>query len=126
STQTIDSGTAAVGTYAGMVAATGTSNTPCTTAALSVNPPPPPNDFSITANPNSLTVNQGASGNSTISTTVTSGNPQSITLSTNGCPTGATCNFGTNPIQSGGSSTLTVGAETVAPDTYTITNTRAG
>src|SRR3989442_779577 len=62
---------------------------------LSNCPPAPTNDFSISASPSSLTVNQGASGTSTISTTVTSGNPQSITLSTNGCPTGASCNFET-------------------------------
>src|SRR3989475_99195 len=126
STLTINSGTAAGGTYTVTVTGAGTSNTHSTTVALTVNGPPPPNDFSISANPNSLTVNQGASGNSTISTTVTSGNPQSITLSTNGCPTGASCNFGTNPIQSGGSSTLTVGAGTAAPGTYTITVTGTG
>src|SRR5438132_1001416 len=126
STLTINSGTAAGGTYTVAVTGAGASNTHSTTVALTVNGPPPPNDFSISANPNSLTVNQGASGNSTISTTVISGNPQSITLSTSGCPTGASCTFGTNPIQSGGSSTLTVGAGTAAPGTYTITVTGTG
>src|SRR6267143_1088700 len=85
STLTINSGTAAGGTYTVTVTGAGTSNTHSTTVALTVNGPPPPDDFSISANPNSLTVNQGASGNSTISTSVTSGNPQSVTLSSSGC-----------------------------------------
>ena len=93
---------------------------------LSNCPPAPTNDFSISASPSSLTVNQGASGTSTISTTITSGSAQSVTLSTSGCPSGASCTFSPNPIQSGGSSTLTVGAGTAAPGTYTITVTGTG
>src|SRR5882762_6064558 len=126
STLTINSGAAAGGTYTVTVTGAGTSNTHSTTVALTVNGPPPPDDFSISANPNSLTVNQGASGNSTISTSVTSGNPQSVTLSSSGCPSGASCTFGTNPIRSGGSSTLTVGAGTAPPGMYTITVTGTG
>src|SRR3989442_8498063 len=93
---------------------------------LSNCPPAPTNDFSISASPSSLTVNQGASGTSTISTTITSGSAQSVTLSTSGCPSGASCTFSPNPIQSGGSSTLTVGAGTATPGTYTITVTGTG
>src|SRR3989475_1005488 len=127
STLTINSGTAAGGTYTVTVTGAGTSNTHSTTVALTVNGPPPPNDFSISANPNSLTVNQGASGNSTISTTVTSGNAQSITLSASGMPAGTTATFATNPINSGGSSLLTLATSATTPaGTYTITVTGAG
>src|SRR3989449_1062609 len=127
STLTINSGTAAGGTYTVTVTGAGTSNTHSTTVALTVNGPPPPNDFSISANPNSLTVNQGASGNSTISTAVTSGNPQSITLSASGMPAGTTATFATNPINSGGSSLLTLATSATTPaGTYTITVTGAG
>jgi len=68
-------------------------------------------DFSISANPNSLTVQPGRLGKQAPSRRASRrGNPQSVTLSSSGCPSGASCTFGTNPIRSGGSSTLTVGA----------------
>jgi hypothetical protein len=89
--------------------------------------PPPTNDFSISANPSSLTVTQGGNATSTISTTVTSGNSQSVTLSASGLPSGATAVFNPNPINSGSSSTLTI---TTAPSTptgtYTVTVTGTG
>src|SRR5258705_7315963 len=47
-------------------------------------------DFSISASPSSLTPAQGAGGSSTISTAVTSGSPQAITLSLSGAAPGAT------------------------------------
>ena len=42
--------------------------------------PPPPDDFSLAANPSTVTVTAGQNGTSTISSTVTSGNPQTVTL----------------------------------------------
>ena len=88
---------------------------------------PPPNDFSISANPSSITLTQGQSGTSTISTVITSGSSQSVTLSASGLPSGATASFNPNPINSGSSSTLTITtASTTPPGTYTVTVTGTG
>jgi hypothetical protein len=84
-------------------------------------------DFSIAANPNSVTVYAGDSAQSTISTTVTKGNPQTVTLSASGLPTGATASFNPNPIQSGQSSTLTIDTtQATPPGTSTVTVTGTG
>ena len=47
-------------------------------------------DFSISASPASLSVTQGASGSSTISTAVTSGSAGTVSLTVSGTPAGAT------------------------------------
>ncbi len=87
----------------------------CTTA---------PSDFSIGASPSSLSVAQGSSGTSTISTAVTSGSAQAVSLSASGQPAGTTVGFSPSTVTAGGSSTMTVnvGAST-APGAYTITVT---
>jgi hypothetical protein len=85
--------------------------------------PPPPNDFSIGANPTSLTLAQGVAGGSTISTAVTSGSAQTVNLSVSGTPSGATASLSPTSVTAGGSSTLTVNAGTAAPGTYTLTVT---
>ena len=89
--------------------------------------PPPPSDFSISAAPSSVTVQQGGSGGSTISTAVTSGSAQTVALSASGQPAGTTVGFSPASISSGGSSTMTitVGAAT-ATGPYTITITGTG
>lgn len=85
------------------------------------------NDFSISANPSSLTVTQGNSANSTISTVITSGVSQSVSLSASGLPSGATASFSPNPINSGSSSTATISTAAGTPTgTYTITVTGTG
>jgi hypothetical protein len=84
------------------------------------------NDFSIAANPSSLTVIQGTSGTSAINTAVTSGGAESVSLSISGVPSGASASFSPNPITSGGSSTLTISGGTAAPNTYTLTVTGTG
>ena len=85
------------------------------------------NDFSVSANPSSLSVAPGASGSSTISTAVTSGSAQSVSLSASGQPSGTTVGFSANPITAGGSSTMTVNVGSgTAPGTYTITVTATG
>jgi hypothetical protein len=87
----------------------------------------PTNDFSISASPSSASVNAGSSATSTISTAVTSGSAQSVTLSTTGLPAGATANFSTNPVTSGGSSTMTVTTSSSTPGgTYPVTVTGTG
>ena len=88
---------------------------------VSLGAPPPP-DFTIAANPAGLTVAQGSSGTSTISTTAVN-SAGTVNLTTSGCPTGATCTLNPTSVTSGGSSTLTVSAGTAAAATYTVTVT---
>jgi hypothetical protein len=86
-------------------------------------------DFTISASPSSVTVQQGKSGTSTISTTALNSFNNAITLSASGQPSGVTVTFGTNPIPAPGTGsslmTMAVGAS-VAPGTYTITVTGVG
>src|SRR5205814_1967810 len=73
--------------------------------AVSGSTPPPPSDFSISASPSSLSVAQGSSGSSTISTAVTSGSAQSVALSASGQPPGTTVSFDPASVNAGGSAT---------------------
>ena len=81
------------------------------------------NDFSISANPASLTLGPGASGTSTISTAVTSGSAETVALTVSGTPAGASASLSPTSVTAGGSSTLTVNAGTAAAGTYTLTIT---
>ena len=72
----------------------------------------PANDFSIAANPSSITVNAGQSGTSTISTTVTSGSAQTVNLSASGLPAGATATFNPVSVTAGGSCSEVIDLET--------------
>src|SRR2546422_1437088 len=83
-------------------------------------------DFSISASPSSLTLARGAGGSSTISTAVTSGSAQAITLSVSGTPAGATASLSPTSITAGGSSTLSVNAGTAAAGTCTLVVTGTG
>ena len=125
STLTIGAGTAAAGTYTVTVTGTGTSATHSTTISLTI--APPPNDFSISANPTSVSIQQGSSGPSTISTAVTSGSAQNVSLSATGLPAGATASFNPTAVTAGNSSTMTIATSgTTAPGTYTVTVTGTG
>jgi hypothetical protein len=84
------------------------------------------NDFSMSASPTSLSLAQGANGTSTISTAVTSGSAQSVSLSVSGVPSGATASLSPTSVTAGGSSTLTLNAGTAAAGTYTLTVTGTG
>ena len=81
------------------------------------------NDFSIGANPTSFSVQQGASGTSTISTAVTAGSAGTVSLSVSGVPSGASASLSPTSITAGASSTLTFSAGTAATGTYTLTVT---
>ncbi|HEY5516610.1 MAG TPA: hypothetical protein VIK12_10440 [Pengzhenrongella sp.] len=87
----------------------------------------PPNDFSISASPSSLSVTQGSSDTSTISTALVSGSAESITLSASGLPSGVTVTFNPTSVSAGGSSTLTLTASGTAtlggPVAVTVTGT---
>lgn len=84
------------------------------------------NDFSMGANPSSATVTAGSSATSTISTVVTSGSAQTVALTANGLPTGASASFNLSSVTAGGSSTLTITTSSstpTGPSTVTVTGT---
>ncbi|EST20059.1 carbohydrate binding domain-containing protein [Streptomyces roseochromogenus] len=86
-------------------------------------------DFSLSLAPGSASVAQGGSATATVSSAVTSGSAESVSLSASGAPSGVGVSFSPASITSGGSSTLTatVGSS-VAAGTYpiTVTGTAAG
>ena len=86
-------------------------------------------NFTISASPASLTIQQGNQGMSTITTTISGGFNSAITLSSSGVPSGTTVSFNPDPIPAPGSGsstmTITVGSSTL-PGTYPITVTGNG
>jgi hypothetical protein len=90
---------------------------------------PSSSDFSIADSPTSLSLVQGTSGNSTITTAASGGFNSAISLSASGLPAGATATFTPTSIAAPGSGsstmTITAGASTPA-GTYTITITGTG
>jgi hypothetical protein len=76
--------------------------------------------YSLSANPNTLTITQGSHGTSTITVTPADGFSGSVTLSASGLPSGVTAGFGTNPTTSTSILTLTASA-TAATGTSTVT-----
>jgi subtilase family serine protease len=85
--------------------------------------------FTIAASPTSVSVVQGSSGTSTISTTVSGGFSSAVALTASGQPAGVTATFSPTSIAApgSGSSVLTLAvASTVATGTYTITVTGSG
>ena len=115
------------GTSTVTVTGTGMSVTHSTSLSLTVTSVTG-NDFSISANPGTVTVNPGGSGTSTISTAVTSGSAQSVSLSASGLPSGATASFNPTSVTAGGSSTLTIttaGSTPTGTSTVTVTGTGA-
>jgi subtilase family serine protease len=85
--------------------------------------------FAIAASPASVSVVQGSSGNSTITTTVSGGFGSAIALTASGQPTGVTVTLNPTSIAApgSGSSTLTMAvASTTVAGTYTITVTGIG
>jgi len=80
--------------------------------------------FTLSASPASLSVLQGNSGTSTITSTVSGGFDSAVTLSASGQPSGATVTFSPASITGTGTSTatFTVAASTT-PGTYAVTIT---
>jgi hypothetical protein len=79
-------------------------------------------NFGLGAAPNSLIIQQGASGTSTVTVTPLNGFNGSVTLSATGLPHGVTAAFGTNPTTSTSTLTLTASAS-AATGTATVTIT---
>jgi len=78
--------------------------------------------FSLSASPSSVSVAQGSSGSSTITSTVTGGFDSTISLSASGQPAGVTVGFSPTSITGAGTSTMTMTvASSTATGTYTIT-----
>ena len=80
--------------------------------------------FSLSASPASVSVAQGSSGTSTITSTVTGGFDSAVSLTATGQPTGVTVGLSPTSITGDGTSTMTmtVASSTVA-GTYSITVT---
>ncbi len=85
-------------------------------------------DFTLALSPTSLSVAQGASGTSTVTTTVSGGFNSAVALTASGVPSGATATFSPTSIAAPGSgtSTLTIAGGTATAGTYTVTVTGTG
>ncbi len=117
------SSTATTGAATVTISATGGGITNSTTVSLTINAAATP-DFTVSASPSSLSIAQGASGSSTISTTISGGFNAVVSLSVSGLPAGVTASFNPSSIAApgNGSSTLTFTAgSTAATGTSTVT-----
>jgi uncharacterized membrane protein len=122
------SSTATTGTFNATVTASGGGVTHTTTVAVTVNAAATPS-FTLSASPTSLSVAQGGSGSTTISTTVSGGFNSAISLSASGLPAGVTASFSPSSIAApgSGSSTLTFSASSTATTgTSNVTVTASG
>jgi hypothetical protein len=93
------------------------------------NPGNPTPDFAVSASPTSVSVAQGGSKTTTISTTVSGGFNSAVSLSASGLPSGVTASFSPSSIAApgSGSSTLTFTASsTAALGTSTVTINATG
>ncbi|MFE9427556.1 carbohydrate binding domain-containing protein [Kitasatospora sp. NPDC006697] len=81
-------------------------------------------DFSLSVAPGSASVAQGGSATAAVSTTITSGSAESVSLAASGAPAGVALSFNPASVSSGGSSTLTAAVgSSVAAGSYPITVT---
>lgn len=120
--------TTATGTYTITVTGTGGGVTQTSTVKLTVTAAPTPN-FTISASPTSVSVAEGSSGTSKITTTVSGGFNSAVALSASGQPSGVTVGFSPTSIAAPGSGTSTVTftvSKSASTGTYTITITGAG
>ena len=93
----------------------------CYIDSISWNSPAP--DFSVAANPTSLTVKGGTNGTTAITVTPMNGLNACYTLTASNLPSGVTATFAANPI-TGGANTLTLSASnTIAAGTSNVTIT---
>lgn len=111
------------GTYTVAVTGQSTNNlgAPIThTATVSVTVAAP--NYSLTANPSSLTVRQGKTGTSTVTVNGINGYSDAVTLSARTSTSRVTFSFNANPVPAGSSAVLTVNVPSSTPrGTYTIT-----
>jgi sugar lactone lactonase YvrE len=109
------------------VAITGTSGTLAATATIALTVSSPPS-FTLGASPASISIQQGASGTSTMITTVSGSFDSNVLFSVSGQPAGVSVGgLGYIAAPGSGSSTMIVAvASTVATGTYPITVTATG
>jgi phospholipase C len=122
------SASAPVGTYSVTVTGTGGGVTQTTVVSLTVTSGTQPG-FTLSANPTSVTVQQGTGGTTTITAAISGGFNNAIALSASGMPSGVTASFNPSslPAPGSGSSTLTLTASASAPvGTYSVTVTGTG
>jgi len=124
-TLTVNSRTAAPGSYTLTINGTSGSQIHTTTITVTVTDPSL-SDFSISASPTSKTVRRGSSASYDVAIT-RSGFTGSVTFSVTGLPTGAKDSFSPNPT-SGSSSKLTIktNSRRTPPGTYPLTITGTG
>jgi hypothetical protein len=91
----------------------------CYLDSVSWNTPAP--DFSLSANPTSLTVQGGASGTNTITVTAMNGLNGCYTFSASNLPGGVSATFATNPITGGATKLTLTASNTVASGTSNVT-----
>lgn len=114
-------------TFFYVVSAVNANGESANSAQVSATPSAGTANFTLSAAPNTLTVNQGASGTSTISIARTNFTG-AVTLSATGLPSGVTASFNTSPTTAN-SSVLTLSASATATTgaaTVTITGTGGG
>ena len=127
STLTLDTlSTVAPGTYTITVSGSGSGVTHTATFSLIVTPP---GTFTLSASPASVSVAQGSSGTSTITSVVSQTFDSAVTLTATGAPAGVSVSFSVNPLPAPGSGSVTmtmaVGTST-ATGKYKITVTGTG
>ena len=115
------SSTAATGSTTVTITGTSGSLTASTTISLTITGTGGAN-FTLSASPNTLTVNKGAVGRSTITVTPTGGFTGSVSFSASGLPTGVTASFSPTSSTTSSRLGLRVGTTAVA-GTYAITVT---
>jgi hypothetical protein len=81
-------------------------------------------DYSLSANPASMTFNAGGGSSSTITVTAVGSYANTVNLSVSGCPANVTCTLNPGSVTPTAASTLTVtSAANAAPGTYPLTIT---
>ena len=104
------------GSYNLVVVANGIQSNP---VAVNIVPGP---DFSVSANPNTVSVAQGGQNTSTITVIPSNGFNSSVNLSASGLPNGVTAGFSPNPTTTSSTLTFTAtGTATTGTSTVTIT-----
>ncbi|MGI5160744.1 M28 family peptidase [Microbispora sp. CA-102843] len=82
---------------------------------------PPTDDYTVSVSPSSASVQAGQSTTTTLSTQVSSGNAQQVTLSASSVPAGVSVSFSPQTITTGQSSQVTISTTaSAAPGTYSI------
>ena len=97
---------AAAGTY--RIIVTGTAGSLTESVALALTITKPPNTFTISASPTTITVAQGKSGTTTITSVISGGFNSAISLGATGYPTGVTISFSPKSIRAPGSGSSTM------------------